>query len=1097
MPDRGARLRPTLLAVLAAWACVLGSVSPAGAAFPSSLQIGDRGGGDYTFSWDAQPAPTLPTTCTGQTSGADYIVCYRRVLFNDPTNLLGADRDTLNGHWLTGAGRCFRLSATVATTINSGIIGAGAICADVSAIATTCSDNCGCASIRAWAGTSCHNFVHPTAKPTENLFRSIPHVSRQDSTGGQLGFGQQWTFKYALDNDANVTFKVFGPGVTFPPIDAQGFTDEPVFAKANPTCTYAAPPAVNSAASNNGPDCPVKTLVSDVARPGENFSSDLNQEVWDLRDSSGAVVPNGIYSLWGTFTDVRDNSLFTNDQVPAHNICPANPLLPLATTSCPSNTLGYRGYLTPIPVDVLRIMNLKTVGITQAGQKASITYDMTGNATVRHVIGKPGTRFMIDSAGTCGPAGFIQAQKVFCKVAGEAACAGNPVLSPLPGPLCENPNSPSHGSPSIADNDPLVISTLTFNHNSGQAIVDQWNGSIYDRLQVSTPGVYNLAISAIDGYGNRAVDANGNDGPILATLVYDVTPAPPTPDTTPPKIANIVLKCTNGDQDLGGGPNFNVKTCSYPGAFNGLTMTVSHNLTGETLGTFTVSVTGPNGAVAGTFPSPDGVGTINFNPTASTSTAGTYEVGYSICDQSNNCLSTPSSPVAKFKVGSAADLPPPTVSSITVGNTTISSGTSVGAFASISFTLATTTGATAGVGANLSAVTISYSSSPAAPALSLAGSASASGQVVTWSTNTVIFATGTYYAGITPKDSIGNAGTPVSFPFVIPAQPPPKISTITVGSTQIPLSGTVSPFSNLNFVLSPAPGNNASAGSNVVVRYFPTPSSPAIDLAGAVSAVGNTVTWSTSTLITSTGTYTVLIEARDSSGNTAPPFGVSFGMTPPAAPTVQTISIGATVLSLSGGTSVSPFSAINFILATATGTTAGGLNLSTVTVTLGGSSIAGSLSASGQVVTWTAAATVSSTGTYTLTVTPRDSFGTAGTPVGTTFAITSGSSGGNTTMTQDAFKASVVPFPNPAAGGPMRVNFQVAANASVDFDLYTLSGRRVLHVTQSYPAGTGAFNWNLTNQSGSRVASGVYMLHITANDGQNILKASKKVMILR
>lgn len=1089
MPKRGAKLRRAALAVLAAWGCCLGLPGPAGAEMAASLNIKDEGGGEYTFSWGSLIPPVVAAACTGQVTSFAYTVCDRRVLFNTS---LASDRDLTGTQVANGGftpGTCRRQGAGENLSLNTGIIGAGSICADVFGVATVTSDNCASATSIGYTGTSCHNFVHPTIKPAEGFgFRAIPHVARADSTGGQLGFGQEWTFKYALDNDATATFKIFGPGVTFPAADAQGFTDQPTFAAANPTCTYSPPPATNSVAGNSGPDCPVKTLIDQIARPGENFSLVLNQEVWDLRDSSGSVVPNGIYSLWGSFTDVRDNSAFTNDQTPAHISCPPN---------CPSNTLAFRGYLTSIPVDVLRIMNLKTVGITQAGQKASITYDMTGNATVREVIGKPGTRFMIDTAGACGPAGFIQAQKVFCKVAGEAACAGFPPLTPLPGPVCEDPNLPAHGVANILDNDALIISTLTFNHNSGVGIVDQWNGSVYEKTQVSTPGVYNLAISAIDGYGNRAVDQNGNDGPILSTLIYDVTPAAPTPDTTPPTISNIVVHCTNGDQDLGSGPSsFNVKTCSFPGAFNGVTVSVTHNKTGETLGTFSVSVSGPGGAVAGPAPSsPDSTNTINFNPTATEPTPGTYTISYSICDQSNNCVATPS---PTFIIGTAAALPPPTVSSVTVGSTLISSGSVAGAFASIIFTLATTTGTSAGFGANLSAVAISYSSSVTAGAVNLGGSVSASGQVVTWSTNTVVFATGTYYAAITPKDSNGTAGAFVSLPFVIPAQPPPTISTITVGSTLIPLAATVDPFSSLNFVLSPAPGNVAGANSTVVVRHFPTLDSPGIDLGGVVSAVGNTVTWSTSTLISSTGTYTVLVVAQDSAGNVASPFGIAFGMTPPAAPTVQEISVGATVISLSGGTAVNSFTTINFILATTTGTIAGGANLSTVTVQLGGASIQGTLSATGQVVTWTANATVSSTGTYSLSITPKDSLGTAGTPVGTTFVITgSASGGGGATMTQDAFKAAVVPFPNPSAGGPVAINFTVAAQASVDFDLYTLAGQRVFHQTQSYAAGAQTFNWNLVNQNGNKVSSGVYMLRITANDGQNILRAGKKVMILR
>ena len=375
----------------------------------------------------------------------------------------------------------------------------------------------------------------------------------------------------------------------------------------------------------------------------------------------------------------------------------------------------------------------------------------------------------------------------------------------------------------------------------------------------------------------------------------------------------------------------------------------------------------------------------------------------------------------------------------------------------------------------------------------------------------VAVSSGVYVVGISAKDSFGNqasgqpnATQPISGQIPVDRTAsqtatdttPPTISTVTVGATVISQSGgtPVSQFTTVVFGLN----KTAGTGANISIVSLTGPGG--VVAGGAVSASGNNVTYSTATTQTSTGTYTVTITAKDSFGNTTSPTSFNFNIPTPAPPTVSSATVGSTVISLAGGTSVAAgWTTINFFLTTSGGATAGtGAFTSTVTVTYGAQNLGGTLSAVGTVVTWSTSTAIVSTGTYIVTITPRDSVGTAAAATPVSFSIpASASGGGGATMTQDAFQASVIPFPNPSVGGPVAVKFTVAAAASVDVDLYTLSGQRVFHQTQSYAAGAQTFNWNLVNQNGNRVSSGVYMLRITANDGQNILRANKKVMILR
>ncbi|MFN0149451.1 MAG: M28 family peptidase [bacterium] len=83
--------------------------------------------------------------------------------------------------------------------------------------------------------------------------------------------------------------------------------------------------------------------------------------------------------------------------------------------------------------------------------------------------------------------------------------------------------------------------------------------------------------------------------------------------------------------------------------------------------------------------------------------------------------------------------------------------------------------------------------------------------------------------------------------------------------------------------------------------------------------------------------------------------------------------------------------------------------------------------------------------------------------------------------------------PNPAPGGAA-LSFSLARDTEIELAIYSTSGERVRVVEKGLRrAGRHRIVWDGRDQSGSRVASGVYVSRLTAGD----LEAKKKLVILR
>lgn len=456
---------------------------PAFSAFNASVVAGVDAD-DYTVSWDAAVDPS--------TSAASTYAIYTNAA-NTVGLIGGTTPNTLLATGITGTSyvvapgvgsRCFRVRASNVLNTNF----------DTS-------------------NTVCHAYLHCTAGGNTGC------VSRVDGAGTQLGFGQQWKWTYFLDKDSEMTVQIFSSGTVF-------YTDA--------TTGFSTTTATN----------PLKTIVDHTPRSGERGISNSNTETWDMRDSSGAVVSNGIYFVYFIAT---------------------NPLL--------TPTTRYAGVDT-IPVNTIRFTALTTVGITPSSALGTINYSITGDASVRMVIAKPGRKFTIDGNGD------VQA----LNAAGTA----------------------------IDTSTTSVVQVIAFNRKAG-AYSETWNGTDSSGVSVSS-GIYTVGISARDGFGNRALDLTGNNGALSTTLPVDRSESQAAVDVTAPTISDIVVNPAG--QSIVSSINPTIS-----GSASSIVVTLNEAPGSQT----TISVTGPLGAIAGSTAAAVGM-TVTFTPTVAMSTAGAYTV---------------------------------------------------------------------------------------------------------------------------------------------------------------------------------------------------------------------------------------------------------------------------------------------------------------------------------------------------------------------------------------------------------------------------------------------------------------------------------------
>jgi len=375
----------------------------------------------------------------------------------------------------------------------------------------------------------------------KNTWPFIHAMKRGDADGEQWGAGQEWHFTYKLQADCYMRVRVFEPGSgTKFGYDSERFSTAPVTGVVRTIVDY----------ENKG------SAARSFEMDGASWEE---EEVWDCRDSSGNVVGNGVY--WILF-EAFDKT----------NICadPDNPQI-----------YEKRGsWLGTIPVDILRIIDLQVIGISESVPSASIAYKINGDANVKTLICKPGTQFIVSTS--AGSLTYLSSSYDY--IAGDCL-----------------PLNPANGQVDGS----RIIKYIKLYRKAGSH-TETWVGNDDSGSAVDN-GLYVMAMSAVDGFDNHAVDATGNDQPIHTTISVDRTKSETATESTPPSLYSITpdsgstltsalkeIKFTLTDES-------GVATSTSAAVANIITLTDPNSKTYIDGNGGTLSHTGPVTAVAFTF----------------------------------------------------------------------------------------------------------------------------------------------------------------------------------------------------------------------------------------------------------------------------------------------------------------------------------------------------------------------------------------------------------------------------------------------------------------------------------------------------------------
>ncbi len=100
-------------------------------------------------------------------------------------------------------------------------------------------------------------------------------------------------------------------------------------------------------------------------------------------------------------------------------------------------------------------------------------------------------------------------------------------------------------------------------------------------------------------------------------------------------------------------------------------------------------------------------------------------------------------------------------------------------------------------------------------------------------------------------------------------------------------------------------------------------------------------------------------------------------------------------------------------------------------------------------------------------------------------------------LPEDLTLTEVYNYPNPA-DDTTNIHFKLGAEANVTIRIYTISGELVWMKGQSYDTqGVYEILWNLKNDQGQKVASGVYILYVKASNSAKTVTKTNKIAIIR
>lgn len=253
--------------------------------------------------------------------------------------------------------------------------------------------------------------------------------------------------------------------------------------------------------------------------------------------------------------------------------------------------------------------------------------------------------------------------------------------------------------------------------------------------------------------------------------------------------------------------------------------------------------------------------------------------------------------------------------------------------------------------------------------------------------------------------------------------------------------------------------------------------------------------------------YVFAITAIDDSGNRAvdnnlnngPTYGnitidrtAAQTSTVTAPPTLSGLSVSGTNMALTGGVVLTqPFNTLSVAM---TDTGGGTIDLNGSQVTLTGpttGTIPVTVSNNGTNTVTLTFPQQSLNGVYTLNITPKDTIGNTASATVYTFTLNITATGASAAFAQSAFA-----YPNPVKNAAF-VTFAYTVNSAttMKLEVFNILGALVYQESWATTAGAQTKTWNLSNQSGNKLATGVYLYRLTAGSVSATPKLQKLIII--
>jgi flagellar hook assembly protein FlgD len=212
-------------------------------------------------------------------------------------------------------------------------------------------------------------------------------------------------------------------------------------------------------------------------------------------------------------------------------------------------------------------------------------------------------------------------------------------------------------------------------------------------------------------------------------------------------------------------------------------------------------------------------------------------------------------------------------------------------------------------------------------------------------------------------------------------------------------------------------------------------------------------------------------------------------------PTITSVSIGGSAINSSGNTTIAqPFTTIAVGLNDTGGS---GLNLTGSVITLSGpnsTTIAVTPTDDGQNTITLTCTQQTTSGIYTMRITPKDKAGNTASDSIYTFTLSITQAG-----VQAAFQQSIYAYPNPAKGvTSVTFAYNSASPTTATLEIFNILGEIVYKEDWNVPtAGAQTKAYNLLNESGKKLATGLYLYRITLGNTNSDKKDFKKLVVIQ